>query len=101
MRYENQRFADERIILDGNEYIRCKFLRCHLTFSATTHPVMQYCHFDECQIGLSGAAALTFDFLSDMYRIEGFRGSVEATLQNIREGRTKPFTGLPGAPPKG
>jgi hypothetical protein len=35
MRYEDQAFEHETISLDGNEYFRCTFKNCTLTFAGT------------------------------------------------------------------
>ncbi len=35
MRYENQAFENQTLVLDGNEYIGCTFKNCTLVYSAS------------------------------------------------------------------
>jgi hypothetical protein len=84
--FENQTFTDEVIHLDGNEYNSCRFQGCQIVFSAVAPVRMNSATFHGCSWDLQGAARLTLEFISGVYRIKGMQEFVENTFENIRGG---------------
>jgi len=84
--FENQTFTDQEIHLDGNEYNSCRFEACKIVFSANAPVRMSGATFHGCSWDLQGAARLTLEFISGVYRIKGMQQFVENTFENIRRG---------------
>ena len=83
--YRNQKFADQEIHVDGNEYHDCRFDNCVLVYSGGQLPKITGCSFARPKWRFSGAAADTLLLMSQLYH-GGFQPIIEKTLQNIREG---------------
>ena len=83
MRYENTKFVDETLVLDGNQYIGCTLERCSLIYRGTGVTEIGNCSFIDSRFTMDGAAANTLNFLSAIYH-GGFQSIVEQTFNNIR-----------------
>jgi len=81
----NFTYANQIVNLDGNRYTDCVFDACHIIFSAAAPVSLIRCKMDGCTWGLSGAAALTIDFVKALHG-QGWHGQrlVEDTFDHIR-----------------
>ncbi len=82
-RYEKRAFEDEDVLLDGHEYINCRFNRCRILFGASGPVNLTGNGFSECKWEFTGAAAQTLAFLKAMYT-GGGRDLVDKTLEDVR-----------------
>lgn len=85
MKFEDQQFADEPIRLDGNEFVRCRFERCQLTYAGGPVPTLAECQFVDVNWQFSEAAANTLQFLRGLFHGGGAGGQalVEHTFRNL------------------
>jgi hypothetical protein len=83
MRIENSRFSDQRVQVDGNEYIGCRFENCELSYAASAGVGLVDCTFINVKWRMEGAAARTMKFLQAIYH-GGGRELVEKTFDEIR-----------------
>lgn len=98
MRFVKQAFANERIILDYNEFDHCVFTTCTLVYRATGAVQLVNCAFDNCQWVFEGPAADAIQFMQAIYAGAGPGGRelMEATFEKIRGKR--PPAPLPDQP---
>jgi hypothetical protein len=76
---------NETVVLDGNEFIGCKFQNCKMVYRGGEVPRLQHCHFTQCTWHLDDAAQRTVMFLRGIYHSgPGGRELVEDTLRHIR-----------------
>jgi hypothetical protein len=66
MRIENQRFADCREPIDGNEYVGCHFDNVWLIYSGGPLPAFEQCAFTRYRLVLEGPAERTLAMLQGM-----------------------------------
>jgi hypothetical protein len=83
MKFENTTFANQRVELDNNEFIGCKFEECDLLYGGGTPPALVNCSFGRFRVSFKGAAADTLSFITALYH-GGFKPVIEATFDNIR-----------------
>jgi hypothetical protein len=83
MRYENRKFADQTIALDGNQYIGCNFERCNLVYKGNKPTEIGNCSLDDCRFTFDGPAGNALNLLGALYH-GGFQSLVESTFNNIR-----------------
>jgi len=88
MRYENRKFADQTIAIDGNQYIGCTLERCELVYRGGESTEISNCSLGSCRFTFEGPAGTTLNFLSEMYH-GGFQSIVEATFNNIRSNQNQ------------
>lgn len=86
MKYENQTFENQTMIIDNHQFYNCVFNDCTLIYGGGQPPAIQGCHLNRCQIQFGGAAEQTVRFLTAMYH-GGFKDYVEGSLDNIRKGK--------------
>jgi hypothetical protein len=86
MRQIDQNFSSKTEVLDGNEYLNCKFKSCTMVYRGGTIPVVNGCNFDDCRWQFEDAAERTLVFLRAMFHGLGTGGRqlVESTLNQIR-----------------
>ena len=86
MRYKDETFTDDKILLDGNEYVGCTFKACELQYGGGQPPFMNNNDIGDSQFSFVDAAANTLQFLSALYHGfgSGGRDMVEATFENVR-----------------
>ncbi len=91
MRFENQKFSKQRVILDFNEFHQCEFEGCTMLFHGFGPVAMDRCRFVDVQWTFSGAAATTLTFLTALYKGAGNSGKavVEEAFKDIRGGSLK------------
>lgn len=84
-------FRGETVSLDGKQFEGCTFENCTLEFGATAPVSLMGNMFGtNCKWSLVGAAALTMDFMEQMYQGMGPVGAklVENTFRNIQRKKT-------------
>lgn len=88
MKFEGKEFSNEKIDIDFNHFINCRFSNCTLIFRGHGPMTLDGCSFDNSSWQFDSAASQTLHFLSGLYRGAGEGGKqiVEATFQNIRSG---------------
>ena len=96
VRQQDATFTNQRVVLDGNDYVNCRFTNCELVFRGTDTVSMNGVTADNCRWTFDGAAGLTLKFLSALYH-GGFSEMIDLTIQNIRQGSPQ----QPGAPTVG
>lgn len=90
-RHVDETFGDgQRVPLDGDEFIRCRFNDCLLVFTGEGPIVMDGNVFGPAvKWTFDGPAARTLQFLAALYHGagDGGRGLVEETFATIRRSR--------------
>lgn len=83
---ENE-YKNVRVILDNNEFIKCRFEGCVLEFSGLGPVSLVECGFSNVSWVFSGPAQNTLQFLKGVYHGmgEGGRSLVETTFENLRQ----------------
>jgi hypothetical protein len=76
-------FTDESLVVDGNEYTGCRFVRCEIIFAGGSLPTMDSNFFDECRWKFDGPAARAIQFMAALYK-GGAKTVIDATIDNIR-----------------
>ena len=82
-RHVKQSFIDRSLVVDGNEYIECSFLRCELIFAGGTIPTLDGNDFDSCLWKFDGPAARAVLFMGALYS-GGWQALIDATFDGIR-----------------
>lgn len=95
-KHVGEKFADQRILLDGESYDRCTFDKCVVVYRGGQLASLVNCSFNDCRFELEDAAQRTLEFLNAIYHGFGDVGMrlVEETFNSIR--RPRPA----GPPPK-
>ena len=93
MTYENERFINQELTVDGNIYNNCHFENCVLMFQGGDNPVFNNCTFQNIKVQLKGQAAQTANYLSSLMS-SGLPQQVENVLGDVRSG----FMLLPDRP---
>lgn len=83
--FERERFADQEIVVDGNQYEACTFTNCVLVFEGGEPPLFERCTFRTIKIELRGAAARTTNYLNALFT-SGMPDEVESVLVDIKTG---------------
>ncbi len=92
-RYENQTFTDRTVLIDGHQFVGCRFERCTIEFRATALPQLINCHFENCRWAFMGHAADTVRFMMALYNNGDpvLQNVVEQSLNNIRKNYDAPL----------
>lgn len=95
MRFENQTFVEQKIQLDWNEFVNCKFIRCNVVYAGAGSTHLAGTEIEECFLHFSDAADRTIKFLKQNYLTGGTAGKtmVEMVIDFI----TSPEDGKDGA----
>ena len=104
MRYDNKHLRNRIVLLDGEQFISCKFERCVIQYAGGVMPIMQDCSFGQCRWQLVGAADLVVKFLRILYHDGGDNGIAHEVIKRIQEpiaGSGDSPDGLPGTPMTG
>ena len=89
MKFEDQTFKDQDILLDGNQYIECTFNRCQIIFKGVESMALNNPTFSDCRWHFNGPAGNTLKFLSIVYGLgDNGKQLVEAIITSIREGES-------------
>ena len=92
--HENETFANETVVLDGNVYRNCTFTNCEIVFRATASVSLHGISFNDCRWTFEGPAGLTVNFMTALYQA-GVTDLIDQTFANIRRGSHR----SPDAPP--
>jgi hypothetical protein len=68
MKYTEQKFNENNVTVDFNEYIRCEFTNSKIIFTGGDLPVFEDCTFSNCQFTLQARADNTLGYLSFLYQ---------------------------------
>lgn len=91
--FTNKRFKNDEIVVDGNEYIDCRFDNCVLIFEGGEPPIFKGCSFASIKIQLQGEASRTTSYLNKLFN-NGLPDEVEQVLDDVKTG----FITLPADP---
>lgn len=91
--FKNKTFKNDEIVVDGNEYIDCRFDNCVLVFEGGEPPVFSGCRFSNIKIQLQGDASRTTSYLNKLFN-NGLPAEVEQVLDDVKTG----FIALPDEP---
>jgi hypothetical protein len=91
MIHKNKTFEDETILLDGETFENCKFIRCRLSYAGGQQPAMLNCDFVPQTWQFTGAATNTISFLAKIasltrdgaLRFEAFMNAIQGKPQEI------------------
>jgi hypothetical protein len=98
--HQGETFANETVLLDGNEYLDCTFDNCELVFGATAGVSLNGINFNSCRWTFTGPAGTTINFMTALYQA-GVTDMLEQTFENIRRGSHRQTEAPPAAPPEG
>ncbi len=83
-RVENKIFQNERVMVDGKQFVNCDFVGASLVYSGGTIPAFEQCQFSGVSLQFGDAAANTLRFLSGI-RAGGFTPAVDRILEKVRK----------------
>lgn len=87
MRFAGVEFTDQRIEIDGHEWVGCEFVRCTICFTGLGDTLnLSGCHFDGCNWELNGPAGRTIEMLRALNQMRGPGGRllVEQVITALR-----------------
>ena len=86
MDFSDKNFKDEKIRMDGNSFVQCRFENCVMEYGGGPPPTMVSCNISKCQWSFTDAASNTVTFMSAIYHGmgDGGRELIEQTFENIR-----------------
>lgn len=88
MKHINQRLENQEILLDGNEFVNCRFKHCQLQFGGVMPISLSDCDFDSCTFIPIGPAANALNFLGAIYQMgNGGEEVVAGILHAITGGK--------------
>jgi len=81
-------FQGQTVVLDGNNYIDCRFEQCTIVYRAETLPELKNCNFHDCSFRFEGAADRTITFMKGIYHGlgQGGRDLITATFEGMKKG---------------
>ena len=100
MQHKDQNFSGTAEVLDGNEYVNCKFTNCALTYRGGGLPTISGCSFEDCRWQLEDASERTLVFLRAIYhgRFDARRDSHAPASLIRRQCRPERLTGAMHVP---
>ncbi len=83
--FENAKFTNEAVNLDGNTYESCTFTDCELIIGASAPFIFAENNVSGCRWTLTGAAAMNMNILTELYQ-QGpeMQQLVEQTFESVR-----------------
>jgi hypothetical protein len=87
MEHKEQTFTDVTEVIDGNQYIDCKFEKCLMIYRGGDIPSIRGCNFNDCRWQFEEAAERTLVFMRLIYHGMGSNGPemIEAAFNSVRE----------------
>jgi hypothetical protein len=83
--FEQKKFKNQAVLLDGNSYKTCEFKNCTLVFNGIAAPSLAGNTIDACNWRLDGPAANTLTFLAALYQMgPEMQELVEQTFNTMR-----------------
>lgn len=67
MRFENEIFKNQQILLDFNTYLHCKFENCEMVIAGVGGGEFAYNELNGCRFAVTGPAANTLQTLQQWY----------------------------------
>ncbi len=64
VRVKARTFTDQRVLLDGSEWISCRFVRCQIAVVLGAFRVDAQCSFEDCRIRYNGPAGRVYDLIT-------------------------------------
>lgn len=91
MEFTGKTFSDTTEVIDGNQYVECRFENCQLVYRGGDIPTINKCHFVTCRWQFEDAAERTLVFMKELYHGMGQGGAdlIEATLGALRQTEPK------------
>ena len=86
--FEDRRFMDKEVVLDGKVFKRCEFKSADLVLKGDGVFDMSDCQIVECRIIYDSPAAGVLDMFSSLYQDPAFQPIVEETFNQVRQGQT-------------
>jgi hypothetical protein len=84
-RHEGETYTNERVVLDGNDYVNCTFTNCEVVFGGTASVTLNGVNFNDCRWTFEGPAGMTINFMTALYQA-GLTDLIDQTCENIRRG---------------
>jgi hypothetical protein len=87
MKYTANKFKDNNVTVDFNEYVDCEFDGCQIIFKGGNLPIFERCQFNNCQFSLLERADNTLGYLAFLYQNLGSSGGqafVEEQIAKIK-----------------
>ena len=89
-KYIDQTFDRTTVRLDGNEFVRCRFLRCRIEIGAEAPFIVEDCeNTPDCEVVLVGAAKNFVRMLAALYQDPNQRPGIDGLFASIRAGKPK------------
>lgn len=93
MKFTNQTFQNQDVLLDGNEFASCAFHKCRIIFLGIVSHSMTDMKITDCTWSFDGPAANTVHFMTALYAQSGdCKTLIEQTFENIRNGQRSTIT---------
>ena len=89
MRFEQQQFDNETIVLDDNEYVDCTFHNCKFHYSGGSFNIERI-RFDSLEFTVGGPAARTVMLLQSLWAGEVGRQAVLGLLAGAAQAPQAP-----------
>ena len=84
VKYEKQKFNNDRVLLDASKFYNCYFENCTLIYSGFNPVKLGHCEFKTCKWEFAGAASNTINFMKSLYHgMEEGKSLIEKTFENI------------------
>jgi predicted small metal-binding protein len=85
--HEERVFEEEVVVLDYNQFTKCRFEGCQLVFNGEGPFGFEECEFTECDWQFAGSAAVTLHFLHMMHAHGGVLKEIaDDMIDQIRGG---------------
>lgn len=86
---QDEIFENTSVFLDGERFVRCRFVGCTLIYECRDEVDFQDCAFEGCSWTFSDAAIRMLNFLSTVYEEAGPTGSdlVTGIFKSIKDRR--------------
>lgn len=88
MRYQDDVIKGKWLLLDGNEFVRVKFIDCDLVFAGNGPVSFDACNFLDCRWSFEGPALETLNYLAALYNGLGEAGQrlFNELVENLKAG---------------
>lgn len=87
MEHVGKKTNGETEVVDGNNYVECRFEKCKMIYRGGAIPQISGCHFEDCTWHFEDAAERTLLFMRQLYHGMGPGGMqlIEATVNMLRQ----------------
>jgi len=91
MKFENQTFERQEVILDFNQFFGCMFIQCQIVFLGYGLTSLVNCRFDDCAFPIGGPGANYVYYLRNLYAAGGDSQKLAEEVISIIRGEFDPF----------